>query len=237
MYKLIFLSLIIVSIFSKEIIIQENQWKLLGAVRVINVAEDSSQGCLIYRWNGNKWLTYNKLGLKEIMTINPSEGFWATGEKGECVVNLKMNDTSTMVAKVFNSITVEEHTALEDVSTKLQWVNSSPGCLPYSAGISEESIKTQTNDYCSNLVFLKQNDWRVPTATELSMFLIKANKYNEKLFYKNAGCPRLIGLDMTTYNASDIKLSKIITVNTHNNPPIGEIKPWVRLNAGIRCVR
>jgi hypothetical protein len=133
---------------------------------------------------------------------------------------------------------------LIDHMKQLQWVNDTQldsngdGCVsPANVGPTEPS---QAQSRCENQNFAGFNDWRAPTADELSILIRETQTAGVKLNYLNAGCPALVGSDgiVQTENTpnpnggqpGDILGAVLADLPTGTGVP-GEG------NAGVRCVR
>jgi len=135
----------------------------------------------------------------------------------------------------FNISNIDDEITITDKTTKLQWVNGSEfkefdGCkgFPKKPTNTKAFIKKEVFAHCEALKFAGHDDWRVPTAKENQAFVTALKKANITPYYTIKACPRVIGTDG----------DKIMTTNTHNTKPIGEINPWKDgTNGGVRCVR
>ena len=135
----------------------------------------------------------------------------------------------------FKTSNTNDEITLTDTKTKLEWVNGSEfkefdGCkgFPKKPTNTEAFIRKSVLDHCEGLTFAGHNDWRVPTATENQRFVIATKSANITPYYTIKACPRVIGT----------KGDKVVTTNTHNTKPMGEINAWVDgTNGGVRCVR
>ena len=135
----------------------------------------------------------------------------------------------------FKTSTANDEITLTDKTTKLQWVNGSEfkdvdGCkgFPKKPTNTEVFIKKAVLAHCEKLTFAGHNDWRVPKASENQRFVIATKSANITPYYTIKACPRVIGT----------RGDKVVTTNTHNTKPMGEINAWVDgTNGGVRCVR
>ena len=135
----------------------------------------------------------------------------------------------------FKSINLNDEITITDTKNKLEWVNGSEfkefdGCkgFPKKPTNTQTFIKKSILEHCENLTFAGHSDWRVPTASENQHFIISTKSANITPYYTIKACPRVIG----TRN------DKVVTINTHNTKPLGEINTWVNgTNGGVRCVR
>ncbi len=135
----------------------------------------------------------------------------------------------------FTTKSLRDEVTLIDKITQLEWVNGSKfkkfdGCkgFPKKPTNTEIFIREEVLKHCEALNFAGHDDWRVPTARENQQFLIATQSANITPYYTIKACPRVIGTQG----------DKIVTANTHNTKPIGEINSWVKgTNGGIRCVR
>ena len=135
----------------------------------------------------------------------------------------------------FSTTNLNDELTLIDKRTQLEWVNGSEfkefdGCkgFPKKPTNTETFIKKEVLKHCEALKFAGHDDWRVPTARENQQFLIATQSANITPYYTIKACPKVIGTQG----------DKIVTTNTHNTKPIGEINPWIKgTNGGVRCVR
>ncbi len=82
---------------------------------------------------------------------------------------------------------------ISDAKQGLVWVNSSGGCFIYqgpSAGAAAAG-----GAHCDGLTFAGKDDWRLPTATELSDLIIRAKAEGLMLNYINPNCQNVIASD------------------------------------------
>ena len=135
----------------------------------------------------------------------------------------------------FKTSTTNDEITLIDKTTKLQWVNGSEfkkvdGCkgFPKKPKNTQAFIKKAVLAHCEELTFAGHNDWRVPTSSENQRFVMATKSANITPYYTIKACPRVIGT----------RGDKVVTTNTHNTKPMGEINAWVDgTNGGVRCVR
>ncbi len=135
----------------------------------------------------------------------------------------------------FKITNLNDEITITDTKTKLEWVNGSEfkefdGCkgFPKKPTNTEAFIREAVFKHCENLTFAGHSDWRVPTASENQRFVIATKSVNITPYYTIKACPRVIGA----------RGEKIVSINTHNTKPIGEINSWVDgTNGGVRCVR
>jgi len=124
----------------------------------------------------------------------------------------------------------------QDSQSNLEWIGSAGNgaCSPNGAAESEEADVAAAQAHCDALTFAGHDDWRVSTPQEHADHIQGMMAAGMTPFYQNAGCPRLIGVDVNG-NAQ--------AVNTHNSDPVGGMTPWSTLlmqdpsNFGIKCVR
>ena len=134
----------------------------------------------------------------------------------------------------FAPMTMMDQNIMRDANTNLEWVNGNAvanvpsGCLPMPSGKDAADVLNTATNHCDALSFASHEDWRVPTITEIQEFTVAMKDAGLTPFYANPACPRLVGLDTN---------GTIQTINTHNTDPIGKINDWIKLNAGVRCVR
>lgn len=228
MKLVVFMTILISHLYSQSISVSADNWDLLGTSKSIDLDTSLSGNCMVYVWDRDHWQVYDSSGAKDVKTINKNAGFFAIS-KDSCKITLgeTSGDEPSGAIKRFESITKNSQTVLKDTTTKLEWINSAPGCLPLSGGMEAVDVISTGAKHCGDMNFGGNLDWRVATTSEVKTFLEEVDKENITPFYKNPGCPRLIGFDGNS----------VSTVNTHNNPPIGKVNPWTKLNAGIRCVR
>lgn len=135
----------------------------------------------------------------------------------------------------FKTTNRNDEITIIDTKTKLEWVNGSEfkefdGCkgFPKKPTNTHAFIKKSVVEHCKSLTFAGHNNWRVPTATENQRFIIATKSANITPYYTIKACPKVIG----------IQGRKVVSINTHNTKPIGEINSWVDgTNGGVRCVR
>lgn len=134
----------------------------------------------------------------------------------------------------FVAMSMNEQIVMQDMTTGLEWVNGTEnvnvihGCFPMGAGFTQERAQTDANDFCENLDFASHTDWRLASDLEIQEYTLQMNISGFTPFYANPACPRVIGKNID---------GELRTINTHNTNPIGTIKEWESLNAGVRCVR
>lgn len=102
-----------------------------------------------------------------------------------------------------------------DTETNLEWVNDNRGCF---GGIIEPSNE------CMESTFAGHEDWRTPTAAELSTLIKAINERDMKLNYINSSCA-LMSTSAATW---------VFTENAAEPGNMTTMKPG---NAGLRCVR
>ena len=135
----------------------------------------------------------------------------------------------------FKTTNRNDEITITDTKTKLEWVNGSEfkefdGCkgFPRKPKNTEAFIRKAVLEHCASLTFAGHSDWRVPTASENQRFVIATKSANITPYYTIKACPRVIGT----------RGDNIVSINTHNTKPMGEINAWVDgTNGGVRCVR
>lgn len=117
---------------------------------------------------------------------------------------------------------------LIDTNNKIAWVNGSEGCKTYVA--NKDDMKTKFSktpaeavEYCENLEYAGNSDWRLPTAAELSRLTLDVQKADIKLNYAFDKCKRMV--------ASGDKF-----VQTEKSDDPGAVLDEAAGGAGIRCV-
>ena len=132
---------------------------------------------------------------------------------------------------------------LVDNTTKLEWVNDTArdsngdGCV--NPAISGTTEPTAANARCVSQNYADHNDWRAPTAAELTTLTRAAISEGQPLKYLNPLCPALVGSDgiVRTENANANAAAAFPTAQpgdvlgtTLSVLPAG-------VSAGVRCVR
>ena len=121
----------------------------------------------------------------------------------------------------FSSKTNGIDEVLIDNISKRTWVNGSHACM-----INADAAMTASTDaiaHCDSLDFAGYQDWRAPTSTEIAEMIVKADKLQIKLNYRNPNCQFMATSD------GDF-------VQTENNNEPGKIVTSA-VNSGTRCVR
>ena len=103
---------------------------------------------------------------------------------------------------------------LKDTETELVWVNDIRGCF---AGIITPEAQ------CQNLTFAGRDDWRTPTADEMSNLILGVVDNEIELNYINTSCALM-------------STSEEVWVFTENSTMPGETTTAMPGNAGLRCV-
>lgn len=102
---------------------------------------------------------------------------------------------------------------LHDEITDLTWVNDARGCF---------AAITTPGTQCDELTFAGRDDWRIPTAAELSELHSEIATRSMNLNYINASCGIMTASDGWVF--------------TENSSMPGGISSAEPGNAGIRCV-
>jgi hypothetical protein len=188
-----------------------------GCVRIIAIDNNSSVSSV---WTHN--LAKAVAGYVDRGTIAPSGGRCVRGKIDSSKGGFSFDVADLPDAKVI----VDSHSRM--------WVNefvaSNKACLAIHKDKPEEYNSSKT--FCSKLDYAGFEDWRDPTAQELSTFVKESNEAHIFIGFE-APCKRLLARDVDGNESA-------VTTRFDTNNPLGTIMPLeanLTSNIGLRCVR
>ena len=156
------------------------------------------------------------------------------------------NGTAPTTAARFSAVTASTDNGggemLIDTTTNLTWINDTSldtnrdGCVsPGSVGPIEPA---EADARCDNQTYGGFNDWRAPTAAELTSLITSAVASNTTMKYLNPICPALVASDgiVRTENANPSASSAFPNAKAGDllGNSLADLKG---VSAGVRCVR
>jgi hypothetical protein len=188
-----------------------------GCVRIIAIDNNTSVKAV---WTRN--LAKAVVGYIESETISPSGGRCVRGKEDRSKGGFSFDEAKQSEAKVI----IDSHNRM--------WVNefvaSNKACLAIHKDKPDEY--NSSKDFCAKLDYAGHDDWRDPTAQEVSTFVKESNEAHIFIGFE-APCKRLLARSIDGNES-------VVSTRFDKNKTLGTISPLeanLSSNIGLRCVR
>ncbi len=113
----------------------------------------------------------------------------------------------------------------------------SRGCLFIGEGTTKVDAKSAMKSFCSKSTYAGFTDWRVPTANELSYFMVRMVQEQKKMGLGKDHCVQLLSEDNGTIKAVWTEHKNFNNLTSALKPFAGYIDSQFAFPAGFKCVR